>query len=58
MLEHEAQTFGLRERELPPWGIGSEQHMQIAVFKLINNIVPILFHFKRNLSTFLFFILH
>jgi hypothetical protein len=33
MLEHEAQTLGLRESAFPPRGIGSQQQMQIAMFK-------------------------
>jgi hypothetical protein len=39
MLEQEAQTFGFRERALPPRGIGSQQQMQIAMFKR-NDILP------------------
>lgn len=38
ILEHEAQTFGFRERAFPPRGMGSEQQMQIAMFKRDENL--------------------
>jgi hypothetical protein len=36
MLEQEAQIFGFRDSALPPFGIGSQQHMQIVSFKVAN----------------------
>jgi hypothetical protein len=35
MLEQDAQMFGFRDKALPPFGIGSQQHMQIDSFNLV-----------------------
>jgi hypothetical protein len=40
MLEQEAQTLGLRESAFPPRGIGSQQQMQIAMFKRVEIQAP------------------